>query len=589
MNTSVWKLCAEFLRNSYNIKPTHAHELVAAFFGYKSHAAQLSEQRFKVENIGDAELLIPAIGRIEDRRHRLEGLPVSLPESKAIAQELVRFLKDNDLFEGEAWIVDDLGTFLMEEYLPENVALDVELSAEIASTNAIFEDVYYESADIQDTEGSLLVSVQGLYSGETRDERPYAGDQIDFVVKVEFPRVSGRTGFLWPEVTAGGSVRDWRDDESDAEMYISVANHNNPNSVGRKRKASPVDGHKIPKWIEGVLKKEYPYARLRKSPQEKRRALENLFEGIRLDHWGTTEWEGVKHCFVTEPYGVDQARVAKLKEKGRRLGFAVVYDPIAYHNPGGCERVLIFPTELSPTLKYKPLVLEALREAGCHVENNSVRQPEMQILEERKGDRQAFEKSILAFGRSPHDFFDRIVAVERIGEEFIFRCLRGNESRLQTALKRSKKWAKETGHTHPLVKVAPITDQQLISAGDGLYVCNDGFYIGAFEQKCIPTKFIERVEKLFTSKLEGHLRSSLRSPANEFDEQHLLIELMQPITAKAFRELYTQLKPELEKIPDAGYCGVMNLRKTSSWQSVSDFMKDALEQSRSDEDVYQTI
>lgn len=364
MNTSASKLCAEFLRNSYKTKPTHAHELVAAFFGYKSHAAQLSEERYKLEYVGDVELLIPAIDRIEDRRYRLEGLPVSLPESKAIAEGLVRYLKDNELFEGEAWFVDDLGTYLMEEFLPENVALDVELSAEIASTNAIFEDVYYESAATQDTDESLIVSVQGLYSGETRDERPYAGDEIDFVVKVEFPRVSGRSGFLWPEVTAGGSVRDWRDNESDADMYISAANHKNPTArVGGKRKASLVDGHKIPKWIEGVLKKEYPFARLRKSPQEERRALENLFEGIRLDHWGTTEWEGIKHCFVTEPYGIDQASVAKLKAKGRRLGFAVVYDPIAYHNPGGCERVLIFPTDLSPTLKYKPLVLEALREA----------------------------------------------------------------------------------------------------------------------------------------------------------------------------------------------------------------------------------
>lgn len=204
----------------------------------------------------------------------------------------------------------------------------------------------------------------------------------------------------------------------------------------------------------------------------------------------------------------------------------------------------------------------------------------MQILEETKGDRQAFEKSILAFGRSPHDFFDRIVAVERIGEEFIFHCLRGNESRLQTALMRSKKWAKETGHTHPLVKVAPIADQQLISAGDGLYVSNDGFYIGAFEQKCIPTRSIDRVEKLFASKLEGHLRRSVRSVADNFDEQHLLIELEQPITAKAFRELYSQMKPELEQIPDAGYCGI-DLRKTSSWQSISDFMRNSLEQSRS--------
>jgi len=52
VNTDLSKLCADFLRASYKsqtlgkLKASHARELVAAFFGYKSHAALLAEKNY---------------------------------------------------------------------------------------------------------------------------------------------------------------------------------------------------------------------------------------------------------------------------------------------------------------------------------------------------------------------------------------------------------------------------------------------------------------------------------------------------------------------------------------------------------------
>jgi len=588
MGTNISKLCADFLRVCYpSVKATHAHELVAAFFGYKSHASELAEQAYKLERLEDADLLIPAISRIEQRRGRLEGLPV-LPPSKVIAERLVELLRRERLFHGEVWLVDDLGQYFREEYLPDNFALDVELGAEIASTNAIFDDIYYESAEVHDGPDELTVMVKGLYSGQTIDDKPYCGDQIDFTVVIELPRIAGKTAFFEPNIDAHGTVRDWREyeptDEDLPKSKNSEAVSRSDTESGatakvttnRKQKATSVDLHKIPKWIEGVLKKEYPYAHLRKDYRSKRDSLEGLLHGINLDHWGTTEWCGIKHCFVTEPYGVDPSSVSKLKEKGRRLGFAVVHDPVSFHNPGGgCERVLIFPTDLSPTLKYDKPVLAALSEAGCAIENGRVKPSRMDVIRGNSEDKAAFEEAMKGIGRTAHDFFDRSVAVERSGEQFIFHCLQRSVPRLTRTLNKSKKWAKDVRRPHPHVVINPIGDNQLISDGDGLFTSNDGYYIGAFEQKYIPLKYIDRVEKIFSTKLESRVKRIVRSNSNQFEEQHLFIELEEPITAKAFRELYAQLKPDLAKVPDAGHCGT-DLRKSSSWQSISDFMKESL-------------
>jgi hypothetical protein len=582
MSTDVSKLCADFLRHSYSfIKASHARELVAAFFGYKSHAAQLSEERYRLENIEEAEILIPAVLRLEERRHRLDGLPDELPTSRVIAEQLVEFLKKQRLFQGDVWLVDDIGNYMMEEYLVENIALDSELSSEIAATNAVFDEIEYESAEVTEAADEILICVRGLFSGQTIKERPYAGDEIDFTVKVELSRVAGKTAFLQPEIEAYGAVRDWCEEPTEVrEAVFSARLKSKPmlpdkGSTKNGKTASPVELHKFPRWLERILKKEYPDAHLRKDYQSKRRSLEGLFDGIKLDHWGITEWHQVKHCFVTEPYGVDQDSVRQLKEKGRRLGFAVVYDPIAFHNPGGCERVLIFPTDLSPSTAYSPSVLEALSETGSHVENGKLKPKKMEVVKDTAEGKAAFERLVGSMGRTADDFFDRIVAVENIDNRFIFHCLKGLETRLRRALNRSIRWARETGSQHPVVEIVPITDDQLISAGDGLYASNDGFFIGAFEQKHVPTRYVQRVEELFLKKLDGQIVRSTKSEINEFSEQHIFIELKEPITAKAFRELYIELKPAFAKISDPGYPGT-RLRKNSSYQSISDFMKENL-------------
>lgn len=64
MQQDITKLCADNLRTFTNdkfgikLKASHAHELVAAFFGYKSRAALLADAEHSLDNLREAEFII---------------------------------------------------------------------------------------------------------------------------------------------------------------------------------------------------------------------------------------------------------------------------------------------------------------------------------------------------------------------------------------------------------------------------------------------------------------------------------------------------------------------------------------------------
>ncbi|MGF7025053.1 hypothetical protein [Sphingobacterium sp. HSC-15S19] len=86
----ITKLCADSLRSfaQYNfgieLKSSHAHELVAAYFGYSSRAALLADTRFPITDLGKAEFIVlTPTAKIKERRSNLKGLPLNLPENLA--------------------------------------------------------------------------------------------------------------------------------------------------------------------------------------------------------------------------------------------------------------------------------------------------------------------------------------------------------------------------------------------------------------------------------------------------------------------------------------------------------------------------
>ncbi len=96
MSTDLSKLCADFLRQNHvsqsteKLKASHARELVAAFFGYKSHAALMAEKTYPLVQLEEAYIFIPDIPLMNDRRSKLNGLPNDLTQSIDLARASIR-------------------------------------------------------------------------------------------------------------------------------------------------------------------------------------------------------------------------------------------------------------------------------------------------------------------------------------------------------------------------------------------------------------------------------------------------------------------------------------------------------------------
>lgn len=344
-------------------------------------------------------------------------------------------------------------------------------------------------------------------------------------------------------------------------------------------RATEVNLGRIPRWIEGILRKESPFARLRKNPQDERRAIISLLSGLELDHWGTTNWQGVKNCFVTEPYGVKTEYIELLREKGRRFGFAVVHDKLSYHNPnGGCERVLLFPTDLPKLVKYPKEVLKALESAGCLVSDGQLLPPELVYVNRRTIDKKEFERDIHDTQFGTFNFFDRPCSVEKIAEShYLFHCLSENEMRLKKAIRAYSKMAQAFGRRPISIDTKPLMWNEMIAYDNGLCVSPDGFLVRAFEYKDIGNENVQLVENKFKSLLGSNLLRTVHSEENQYQEITIFFELKKPISAKDMNELFEVVSAFFEKKGNCGHKAFWELKRTSVLQSTSEFFQTNLE------------
>lgn len=126
---NIIKICAERLRtfsknHGIKLKPTHAHELAAAFFGYKSKAALYADNRYQISNLPQAKVivLIPS-SPIDERRKNLEGFPTALPDSNTLCEDVFTFLANEKLIVAtKIWSFHDIkrqAILLAHEYQDE--------------------------------------------------------------------------------------------------------------------------------------------------------------------------------------------------------------------------------------------------------------------------------------------------------------------------------------------------------------------------------------------------------------------------------------------------------------------------------------
>lgn len=219
---SIHKDCADHLRAHHKaltggkLSSGHAHELVAAFFGYGTGAALRAEAERPLDLLPGAAILIPDLALLDARRSSLGGLPEDLIGTDEIADSLVERLSSVGHFTGEAWLTRDLKDHIGSDFIQDN-ALSIEdaLSGEIASTNAFFDELYPEEISVERYDDRLSASVAGHLNGDSDQDRAFHGDSIAFETEITFDLVAGRTGYASPNFETTGAVDDSRyyDDE----------------------------------------------------------------------------------------------------------------------------------------------------------------------------------------------------------------------------------------------------------------------------------------------------------------------------------------------------------------------------------------
>lgn len=244
MHTDISKLCSDFLRQHLiaidigKLGASHARELTAAYFGYKTHASLLAEKRFPLSDLGLAELLVPDVTTLDNRLDTLSGLPDGIPSAWELAQAITGYLKAYDVFSGEVWVTHDINEYVQDRYLYQQDAVVTDaLSGEMAETNAIFDDFpQYEDIERTEDEDGLLFVVTGDIVGAIDEDRPFCGNRISIEARVFLERVACKVGFMRPDIEAGGSLsHEWMDPEPDELIPTQPGGVDAESSVSRNQ------------------------------------------------------------------------------------------------------------------------------------------------------------------------------------------------------------------------------------------------------------------------------------------------------------------------------------------------------------------
>jgi hypothetical protein len=215
MTTDISKACSDHLRSfvaasaGSPLKASHARELVAAFFGYKSHASLLAEKKYAISDLPLAQVLIPDLRLIEVRRKCLSDLPKTLPDSMSLASELSTHLVQQNHFAGKVWLHNSIENFVTKVLLREGDArLMHDLYGIQPEANTEIDHVIYKSAKVIEDDEMLTIEVSGRYTGHSYVGLSFYDGPTDMDIEVELYRVAGRAGYLDPVISASGEADD---------------------------------------------------------------------------------------------------------------------------------------------------------------------------------------------------------------------------------------------------------------------------------------------------------------------------------------------------------------------------------------------
>jgi len=198
MQQDISKICADSLRTftkekySIKLKAAYAHELVAAFFGYKSKNAMLADTKYPISNLDQAEIIVMTPDDdIDQRRENLQGLSSELPDNYTLGEAVYA-----SLFSDEWWASQHPPFRSFEK-----------LAKFLVENNDAFQNAFkfyhnvpmHHIVDIKIAENGVLLTVLHSHKNST-------GEMLGVgQTTINLPRVAGHIGYGKPQI----SVEQW--------------------------------------------------------------------------------------------------------------------------------------------------------------------------------------------------------------------------------------------------------------------------------------------------------------------------------------------------------------------------------------------
>lgn len=190
------KHCADQLRAfslnyGVKLKATHAHELIAAFFGYKSRAAHLADIKYPISNLPQAtHVVLPPTAPIDQRRSTLTDLPSKLPDTYSLSETVFTCLLAEKLLVITPWpTYEELAKFLADDYLRQH------------QMEKFYRNPVGEGIKIESVENGIRLIVLRFYQIPTQVIFEAPVYEANITTTIWLQRIAGHIGYAKPEVS----------------------------------------------------------------------------------------------------------------------------------------------------------------------------------------------------------------------------------------------------------------------------------------------------------------------------------------------------------------------------------------------------
>jgi hypothetical protein len=193
MKREISKLCADSLRTlaseeyGAKLKSAHAHELVAAYFGYRSKNALLADENHPISALAQVEIVVTMPDELfNKRRMDLQELSSDLPDNSILYEVIRSTLVANE------WFRSPFPPFSDFDRLAKSL---LTRSSQYDAAFPFHREVPLDHfVSVEDSEDFVLLTVAHAYAPQSEDSL------AEGYTTVTLPRVAGRIGYGAPEL-----------------------------------------------------------------------------------------------------------------------------------------------------------------------------------------------------------------------------------------------------------------------------------------------------------------------------------------------------------------------------------------------------